>query len=172
MPKNDKRGVSLIELIIYIGVLAVVMILVSGSFLSVIGAMGQAESRVEVNSNLRFIAEKIAQDLRSVTSSFAVIVPATTSTPSSTLTFVVGTSTITYATSTFNQMQRSVNSAAQVISSDVVDIDAVMFKRIENTNSVLNKTFVSIEITITSSYKSQSPNWRYSQNLKTTVSIR
>ncbi|KKQ22027.1 MAG: hypothetical protein US36_C0010G0006 [Candidatus Wolfebacteria bacterium GW2011_GWC1_37_10] len=172
--KFFSKGFSLLELIFYIGILAIVMLILGGIFISLNRGRGQAETYSEVNSNMLFIIEKISQDLRAASSSAAIIAPSSTSTATNTLTVVAGTSTVSYTTSTSGQLIRTVDGNSYPITSDMVNIDSLTFKRFENVNPIFGASaaFVSIEINIGMSYKSESPDYQYSQNKKTTISIR
>ncbi|MEK9154830.1 MAG: prepilin-type N-terminal cleavage/methylation domain-containing protein [Patescibacteria group bacterium] len=171
---KQNNGFTLLELLVYVAILSVVTIILSDIFISFSRGRGQSEAYSEVNSNIMFTIEKISQDLRSATSSVAITMPISTSTPTNILSAVVGASTITYATSTAGQLLRTVGSDSYSITSDLVNVDALTFKRLENINPVfgVNMAFTSVEINITMSYKSQSPDWQYSQSKKTTIGIR
>ncbi len=166
------KGFSLLELLIYIAILAIVTMVIVGVFLSLNRGRGEVETRSEVNSNLRFAIEKISQDLRAATSSAAIISPASTSTASNVLTIIVGADTISYATTTDNLLQRSVNGTPENITSDTVKIDSLSFTRLENRNAVLNKIFASVNVEMKISYKSESPDQRYEESKETTIGIR
>jgi prepilin-type N-terminal cleavage/methylation domain-containing protein len=167
-----QKGFSLLELIIYVAVLSVLTMIVAGIFISINRGGGQAEARSEVNSNIRFAVEKISGDLRSATSTSVISYPASTSTPLNILTFTIGGDTISYATTTDGRLQRSMNSNPETITSDAVNIDFLKFTKVQNENAVLGKIFLSIVVEIGMSYKSDSPDWQYSENKKTAVSLR
>jgi type II secretory pathway pseudopilin PulG len=64
--KND--GFSLLELLIYMALLAGIMVGIVAIFTSVNGGRARNEVQSEVNANLRFAVEKIQDDLRAATS--------------------------------------------------------------------------------------------------------
>jgi N-acetylneuraminic acid mutarotase len=66
MKKND--GFSLLELLIYMGLLSVIMVGITAIFTSVDSGRARNEVEATVNSNLRFAVEKIEGDIRSATS--------------------------------------------------------------------------------------------------------
>ncbi len=90
---NRKSGFSLLELIIYMGVLAAVVVVVVGISAQLGTGIGKAQAQAEVNSNLRFAIDKIESDLRSATQ---IVVPAASGTTTSTLTLNASGTTITY----------------------------------------------------------------------------
>ena len=160
------KGSSLLELLIYLAVLAIISGVVSGIFMSINKGKGASDSRTEVSSNLRFVFDKIAQDIRSATSSANII------TPSDILTLIVGGNTISYSTTSDNRLQRTAGSGPEIITSSLTEITGLMFKRLETTNTILNQTYTSVEIMATSSFRSLNPEQQYIESRKTTVGIR
>jgi type II secretory pathway pseudopilin PulG len=65
---NREKGFSLLELLIYMALLAMILPVIAVIFLSVNSGRVRNEVRSAVNSNLRFAVEKIADDLRAATS--------------------------------------------------------------------------------------------------------
>lgn len=169
-----RSGFSLLELLIYIAILAVMMTVVVGIFISLNKGRGASEARGEVNSNIRFAVEKISQDLRSATSSAAITSPNSTSTPTGILTIIIGSDTISYATTTDNKLQRSKNGVPETVTSDAVKINSLSFKRLENINPIFGTStaFVSVEVNVSAGYRSESPDWQYEESKKATVGIR
>lgn len=167
------RGSSLMELLIYIAVLVIMAGIISGIFITMTKGKGASEARTEVTSGLRFVMEKIAQDLRSATSSVAITTPASTTTPpTETLVVQIGGDTITYSTTTDYRLKRYVNSNHEVVSTDMIKINTLTFKRLEAINSILGKTYTNVEINASASHRSDSPDAQYSESVKTTVGIR
>lgn len=168
---KQQRAFSLVELLIYISLISVISLVISTAFITFSRGRGQVEAKGEVNSNLNFAIEKISQDLRLAS---AVTTPLTAgSTSSGTLVATVSGSTITYCIVS-NQLRRqagagSCDSNSPTITSPNVIISAANFTRLENTNSVLSKTMVSIEADLQASYNSTSPDWQYSEQKETTV---
>lgn len=170
--QSQTSGLSLLELLIYIAILAVLTLFIAGIFISISRGRGASEARSEVNSNIRFAIEKISQDLRAATSSAAINTPNSTTTPTSVLNITLGANTIEYATTTAGQLRRSLDGSPENITSDLVEVNSLSFKRLQNRNQILGKDFISIEINIGARYKSESPDWQYKENKKTTIGIR
>jgi hypothetical protein len=83
----------------------------------------------------------------------------------------VASSTILYTLSN-NRVSRQIDAQpAEYITSDTVKINSLYFNRLENTNTVLNKKRISVELNISGVYNSTSPDWQYSQNEKTSVDL-
>ena len=66
--KELSPGFSLLELLIYMALIAIIMVAIIGIFTAVNGGRGRNEVQSAVNSNLRFAVEKIEDDLRAATS--------------------------------------------------------------------------------------------------------
>jgi prepilin-type N-terminal cleavage/methylation domain-containing protein len=168
----NQKGFSLLELIIYVAILSALTMVTANIFITINRGGGQNEARAEVNSALRFSMEKIASDLRSATSTSTILNPASTTTPKNFLEISVGGNNIKYATTTDNFLKREFNSSPENLTSDRVSITKLTFTRLENKNIFLDKTFISIQIEIGAKYNSDSPDWQYNENKKTTVSLR
>ena len=157
---QTKSGFSLLELLIYTAVLAVMATVIVNVFLGITMGRGQFAAESEVNSNLRFAIEKINQDIRAAS---AVGTPASPGgTTSSSLVMTVGADTITYCISS-NRLRRQVgvnpcDSSSPVVTSDKVNVTCpldICFTRLENINSNLPAalgTALTIQISITMSY--------------------
>ena len=157
---QTKSGFSLLELLIYTAVLAVMATVIVNVFLGITMGRGQFAAESEVNSNLRFAIEKINQDIRAAS---AVGTPASPGgTTSSSLVMTVGADTITYCISS-NRLRRQVgvnpcDSSSPVVTSDKVNVTCpldICFTRLENINSNLPATLgtaLTIQISITMSY--------------------
>jgi type II secretory pathway pseudopilin PulG len=65
---NREKGFSLLELLIYMALLAMILPVIAVIFLSVNSGRVSNEVRSEVNSNVRFAVDKIGVDLRAATS--------------------------------------------------------------------------------------------------------
>lgn len=156
--KKSKSGFSLIEVLIYISVIAVVTTAISAVFLSVANGQARADAAAEINSNIRFVTDKIDQDIAAAS---AVSQPASAGQTTNTLALTVGASTINYCV-VGNKLYRSssgiCDASAELLTSQAVKVNNLSFTRLENTNSVLQKTLVSVQtvITVGSSGLSQS----------------
>lgn len=166
---SKKRiGFTLIELLIYIAILSIVTVVVADSFLILNKGRGGVEAKSELNSNFRFTIERMKRDISSAS---ALNSPATTVATSTVLSLTVGTSTVQY-TLTSNRVSRQVDATPiEYISADTVKINSLYFSRIENTNTVLNKKRISVEINISGAYNSTSPDYQYFQSDKTSVDL-
>lgn len=163
-----KRGISLLELLIYIAILSGLMVVVSDAFLSLSRGRGQAQARSEVNAAIRFAAEKIRQDMKGAT---AVVTPIL-GTASSTLNVTVSGVAVVYDVSA-GQLRRKEGAGAYVaVTGSNIIAGAPTFTRLENRNLNLGATTTAIQVTMAMSYNSSSTDWIYSDSLRTTVTLR
>ncbi len=166
--KNKLPGFTIMELTLYIAVLAVMTIIVSNTFLILNKGGSNVEAKSELNSNFHFVIEKIKRDVSAAT---AISSPAVVGANSTLLDITVGGQSIKY-TVTGNRITRQVGAQPlEYISSDLVNIINLNFLRLENTNIVLNKKRISVEINLLGVYNSLSPDLNYSQGQKTTVDL-
>lgn len=166
---STKRGVSLLELLIYITILSGLIVTVSDSFISLSKGRGQSDARSEVNSSIRFASDLIRQDIKNAS---AVITPAL-GTPSSTLTLTVSGSTILYDI-VGGILRRSVNGAPEPVTGGNVLVDVPMFMRLENYNpsvTGVTATTTAVQVVMTMRYNASSTDWTYGDTLRTTVTL-
>lgn len=167
-----KKGFSLLEMLVYIAVLAVATLIVVGVFISINQGRARTEAVAEVNSNIRFTMEKINQDLKSASS---VSVPATAGATSTSLTIEISGTEIVYCVSSGYLRRQSAGACgdfSETITSDTVVVDNMVFERIENSNPVIQKTIITVKTSVTMSYNSSSPEWQYTGTKNTSFSLR
>lgn len=169
---GSNNGFSLLELLIYVAIIAIVTLFIAGIFLILNKSRGQIEARNEVNSNLRFAIEKISQDIKAASN---VSAPASAGATSTSLQIAVSGSNVIYCVADAKlrrQVNGSCDASSEKITDNSVKIESLIFTRLENTNAVLNKTVVSIGISLSAAYNSTSTDWQYSASKKTTISLR
>lgn len=167
-----QKGFSLLELLLYVAVLAIITTFISGAFFSINQGRARVEAATEVNANLRFAVEKMTQDIKSAS---AVSVPASAGATSTTLQLTIGGSSLMYCIPD-GRIRRQDGGActgsSPAITSGSVVGDALIFSRTENSNAALGKTFITIGILVTLHYNSDVPEWQYVATKQTSVSIR
>ena len=117
---NNKSGFTLIELLVYILILASLVLVTGSLFMSLNSGRIQAETRSEVDSNLRFALEKISQDVRAAS---AMATPNIAGATSTSLALTVGSSTITYDVSAGKLRRQTDSDAPEQITSDNVEVN-------------------------------------------------
>lgn len=161
------RGMSLLELLLYIAILSGLMVIISDAFISLSKGRGQAEARSEVNSTIRFVAERIKQDIKNAS---AVSTPVL-GTSANTLTLTVAGVPVVYDV-LGGAMRRTENGVTGTTTGNSVLVDAPTFTRLENYNVAQNATTTSIQVQMTLHYNASSTDWTYSDSLRTTISLR
>jgi type II secretory pathway pseudopilin PulG len=147
--KINNSGFSLLEILIYITVIAVVTLAIGSIFLSIAGGQAKADARAEVDSNLRFATDKINQDIFAAS---AITSPVAAGQSSNSLALTIGASSISYCLVN-GQLYRSsagiCDATDEPLTDTAVKVTGLNFTRLENTNSVLPKTIISIQTLIT-----------------------
>jgi prepilin-type N-terminal cleavage/methylation domain-containing protein len=169
---NGRAGFSLLELLLYIAILAIITTFVAGAFFSIDQGRARVEASTEVNANLRFAVEKMTQDIRNAS---AVALPAVAGATSTSVQLTVGGTVLTYCMPDGHIRRQSGGSctvASDAITGNTVIADSLVFTRIENANATLGKTFVTIGVSLGLHYNSDAPEWQYSATKQTTVPIR
>lgn len=153
---NPNKGFSLMELLIYTAVLAIMATVIVSVFLGITRGKGQFTAQSEINSSLRFVIEKINQDIRSAS---AVSTPASPGgTVSSNLSMTTPEGEVAYCVSS-NILRRQVgvnpcDDSSAVVTSGKINVTALTFTRFENINTVFDPDViaVSIQVSVTMSY--------------------
>lgn len=161
------RGMSLLELLLYIAILSGLMVIISDAFISLSKGRGQAEARSDVNSSIRFAAERIKQDIKNAS---AVSTPIL-GTSANTLNVTVGGVPVVYDV-LGGVLRRTENSVTASTTGSSVFVESPTFTRLENYNTALNATTTSMQVTMTMRYNSSSTDWTYSNSLRTTITFR
>ena len=161
------RGISLLELLIYIAILSGLMVIVSDAFISLSKGRGQAEARSEINSAIRFAAERIKQDVKNASAISAPVL----GTPANTLSMTVSGVPVVYDM-LGGALRRTENSVVATTTGSFVSVDTPTFTRLENYNSVLGATTTAIQTVMTFRYNSSSTDWIYADTLRTTATLR
>lgn len=168
---TGKEGFSLLELLIYIGVLSGLMVVIGNSFIGLSKGRGQSEARSEVNAAVRFAGEKIKQDLKNATSLTYPLLGVA----SSTLEMNTPGFTIRYDT-LGGQLRRTEGTGLATTTTSVtgseIFVDTPMFTRIENYNTSLGATTTGVRISAVFHYNASSTDWMHQSTLQTTVSLR
>lgn len=169
---NYNKGFSLLELLVYIAILLIATTLLVGVFMSISKSRGQSEARSEVNSNLRFVFDKISQDIKTATT---IDTPAVAGDASNTLTLTSGGNSVAYCIAG-SQLRRKAGGAcdgsSEAVTSGKVAVESVLFTRIENSNAALSKTIVGIKVDAQIKYNSSSPDWQFTSSKTTTISVK
>ncbi len=146
------KGATLIELLIYFGILSILLVIVIDLMLQTGEFSLETESRSSLQNDARFIANRLSFDIHQADS---VTSPANLGDSSSTLTFTVGTETHTYTLSGTNlEYQETVglNTETANLNSNRIIINSLTFERLGNPGG--NPTIkITLELEATKSEK-------------------
>jgi type II secretory pathway pseudopilin PulG len=163
--KRATGGFSLLELLIYVVLIAGLTMIIASTVVILNRSRGATEARAEVNTNLRFAIEKIAQDMQTAT---AVTTPSSTTTPTAnTLVVTVSGSPVTYDVAG-GVLRRN----GEQITASTTLFTTPTFTRRENKNYTLNRSMVTIKVNLSASYNDTRPDWQYSATKETAIDMR
>lgn len=169
---KSNKGFTLLELLIYIAILMIVMVILATTLTSINRGIGQITASSEVDSNIRFVLDKVGQDVGYASN---VTVPSVAGTSSSTLTTVSASgASVSYCLVNgiiYRQAGGSCTSSSEPMTSTSVVVTSLSFTNIQNTNSTLGETVVSVQMVMNVQYNSSSLDWQYSQANQTTFQL-
>ena len=169
MTIKSERGFSILELIIYIAIFAVISTAAVDMALNLNAGWTKSKVESEVQQNLRFAMEAIAQNVQNAS---AVTIPAAGASGNS-LTLVSDGQTIQFfLTGTMLQKQIGAN-PAENITTDKVKITYVNFRTLQNTASSNSGIIATTtEFAMRMEYNSSETQFSYAQNATSTERIR
>lgn len=129
-----KKGFTLIELVIYIGILSILLGALSAIFTSIVDVQLESTATSSVNQDGRYLLSKLLYDVKS---SSATVVPANPGTPSSTMQLTINSVNYTYSLNGNNNLQVVNNSTNEtnVLNSYDTSLSGLTFTRIGNGGS-------------------------------------
>ena len=157
--KDNQKGFSLLELLIYIAILSGFLLVIVNLFFIVSSSSVREEVRAEVRQNLRFSGDQIITDIRSAS---AISVPASGS--GNTLTITVNTIETSY--NVFGGvLQKTRNSVTENITTDTVTVDIA--------NPIFTRIGDTIQINLKIDYNDNGRgDYKFFESVKTTASLR
>ena len=170
--KKNSGGFSLLELIVYIGILGIIAVVVADVFLLLNKSRGQVEAKTEVNNNIRFALESIKRD---ITMANALLTPAATSSASSSLQLQSGGSTVTYCLVSGRLRRQSggaCTAASDAITGERVTVSNVQFSRTENFSPSFGTKTVAVIVDLRIDYNGAAAEWQYGQDERLTAALR
>ncbi|NTW22240.1 prepilin-type N-terminal cleavage/methylation domain-containing protein [Candidatus Falkowbacteria bacterium] len=165
----DNKGFTLLEVLIYTALLALLATILTNAILMLSRSRGQVVVKSEINQGLRFAAERIKRD---VSASSTLITPAFAGATSSSLVLSNSGANITYCVADY-QLRRQAggacNASSEAITGSSARVGTPVFTRLENPSTVFSKKIVTLEIRLSASSTAASPDWQYGQSLRTTI---
>lgn len=160
-----QKGFTLIELVIYMGILSILMSVLTGLFGAIIDVQLESESRSSVDQDGRYILSRLAHDMRSAD---AIVIPANPGDlPSDTLQITINSVDYIYSLDFGGNLQVENNLGITLLNSFDTQVSDLTFTRIGTGGS--NDT-VRIDYTITSEI--QRPSGPESQSFQTTLGLQ
>lgn len=156
-------GVTLIELLIYMGLLSIFLTVLTSIFTTTLDVQLESRSTSHIDQDGRFILARLIYDLNRADS---ITTPGTLGATASTMQFVIGGTTYTYQLNTTNLTLTDGTGTEQLNDYDT-DISNLSFTRFGNLNGA-NTIKVSFKITS----KVQQPKGFESRDFSTTIGIR
>lgn len=126
--KIRAQGFTLIELIIYMGLLAVFMVIMTDLLSSILDVRTQSTAQSFVTSDGDYLRHRLEYDVRRAT---AITTPATNGTTSTTLGLTIGGSTTTFSVSGTDFL-RTVGGVSDILTTSDVKISSFSATRVGN----------------------------------------
>ena len=161
--RNFKKGFTLVELLIYIGMLSILLTVLTQIFGSILDAQLEGEATSSVQQDGRFILSRLTYDIRRTNN---IVVPAVLGTQSTSLQLTIGGVNYTYAINSGN-LELTNNLGANNLNSGDATVSNLNFTRLGNTGG---KNTIQITYTVTS--KVVRPKGQEIKNFQTTIGVR
>lgn len=137
-----QRGVTIVELLLYMGLLSILIIILVDVFVSILDVQADSQAYSAVTQDGRFITTRLVNDIHNATS---ILTPPTNGSQSATLQLVIGGITYAYAV-TNGDLSLTNNFGTDVLNGYNTTVSNPLFKRYGNTNG---KPTVQISFTLT-----------------------
>jgi len=163
---NKNSGFTLIEMLLYIGIFSILIIVLFQLLTSIFDVQLESQSTASVAEDGRFLLNRFAYDIGKANS---ISFPDSVGSQSSTLGFIVGSTTYTYTLSNGNLMLTNsalgISNQLNSVNTTVSDINFLRLADINNKNDT-----VSFSFTLTS--KAIKRSGAVVENFKTAKGIR
>jgi type II secretory pathway pseudopilin PulG len=160
---KKQKGVTIVELLIYMGLLTILMTILTRLFTATIDVQLTSEATGGVEEDARYIYSRLAYDL---TRAESIVTPASPGSTSTTLTIMVGSVVYTYRVSGMNLILVS-DMGEGSLNSYMTGISNPTFTLL---GSDTGKKSIQVKYTITSTI--QSSSGVVSRNIETTIAQR
>lgn len=165
---NNNRGFSLLELLIYMAILAGFLVVLVNLFFIISASSGREEARAEVQQNLRFASQQITADIRSAT---AITEPIAGS-GGNTLNITIGGAATVYSISASGILQKTRGAVTENITTDKVSVASPALAPFVFTRDSLGLR-PTVQIILEMSYNDNGrADFKFSDKVQTTVSLK
>lgn len=158
-----KNGFTIVEMIIYMGLLAILTITLTRLFSGILDVQLESESTSAVESDSRFLYQRLSFDMMRATE---IEVPTNLGEVTNELTILIDSESYIYGMSN-NNLVLTNNSGTYALNSYATHISNLTFQKL---GSVNGKAAVQVNFTIMS--VTQRPSGPESKNVQTTLTLR
>lgn len=159
-----QRGMTLIEILVYIALVSVIVTVLSSAYVSFVRANARVEAVAITNNNLRFVADSITRD---VASADVVLFPEGAA--SSTLSLARSTSTVQYMVDGFGVLIRIEDGVSEKLTSGDVRVTDIRFERTMNVQPLLPATSTGVTWSVHMNYAAVASEYQYDAVRRGTV---
>lgn len=143
---NLKRGFTLVELLLYMGLFSIILVITLQMFASVFDAQIESQATSSVATDGRFILSRFAYDVAQAQS---ITSPSSLGTPSATLAIVINSSTLTYSLNNGDfLLTNSSNGTIDQLNSEATSVSELSFTRLMGGSG--GKDVIQLSFTLTS----------------------
>lgn len=159
MNKNSKKsGFTLIEMVIYMGLLSVMLVVLTQTFTSIIQARLESQTTSNVVQDANFIINRFMYDISRAT---AVSAPSTYGTPTNNLAITVGGNSFQYAVSN-GKLELTTNLGTDALNSLETTISNLQFNKIGSNNvDTVQITFTLASVALKSSGEREERDYQF-----------
>ena len=162
-----QRGMSLIELLVYIAIVSIVVVVLSATYISFINIRAKTEAVVTTDTALRYVAETLTRDVERANTIIAPVQGAT----GTTITLMHGTSTIIYTLEN-SRIVRSVDGVPEILTSDRISMTQFEIAHTSNTQTLTTRTQGGIRWSLKAEHSYASGEYRYDAARQGAASLR
>lgn len=166
MKKKLQRGVSIVELIVYIGLLTIFMLVLLDVFITVLNARLETESTSTLNQDARYILSRLSYDIGNADN---LVLPAGFGDSGSVLILAKGAETDTYSLDGSGNFILDNGTSSQKLNGSDTTITSISFQKIGNLAEG-DKPTVKISFTVKSLIVRQAGE--QTQTINTTIGTR
>jgi type II secretory pathway pseudopilin PulG len=163
--ENLRAGFTLVELLVYMGLLSIVLVAMTTIFTTIIDTQLNAQTTSYVSQDGRYIYSRFIHDINNATS---VQAPAGLGSTSASLVLTKDGTQVTYALSG-NNLVMTDNTGSYTMNSFGTTISHVSFKRVGNTGIINPKDTFQISFTVSGNRPDSSPEVK---DFQTTAGLR
>ena len=127
------RGFTMVELIIYMGILVILITMLTGIFTSVIDVQLASESTSSVDQDGRYILARLTHDLDNASSITTPAIPSAQTSPS--LQIIINSINYIYSVDASGNLQLTNNNGTDQLNSANTSISGLTFQRLGNGDS-------------------------------------